>query len=85
MSAHFDREQLVNMLRAGVIRVTFEKVDGSTRVMDCTLQPQYLPENYQNKQPMLTEEVGNSLAVWDMAASDWRSFRVSSVKSVAVI
>jgi hypothetical protein len=80
----FNREQLVEMLQQGVIRVTFEKVDGSTRVMDCTLKSEFLPEEYQNKAPMLTEERGNTLAVWDTGVSQWRSFRIASVKSVSI-
>lgn len=80
----FNREQLVEMLKQGVIRVTFEKVDGTTRVMDCTLQSEYLPEDFRNKAPMLTEERGNTLAVWDTGVSQWRSFRIASVKSVSI-
>lgn len=79
----FTREDLVNRLRAGVVTVTFEKVDGSVRVMSCTLQPQYLPEEYRDRAPMLTEEAGNAISVWDLAANQWRSFRVGSVRNIS--
>jgi hypothetical protein len=78
----FTREDLINRLRNGVVSVTFEKVDGTVRVMSCTLQSQYLPEEYRNKAPMLTEETGNSIAVWDLGVNQWRSFRVGSVRDV---
>lgn len=79
----FTREDIVNRLRNGVVTVTFEKVDGSVRVMSCTLQPQFLPEEYRNKPPMLTETEGNSISVWDVGVSQWRSFRVGSVRSIS--
>lgn len=71
--------QIVERLRNGVCTVTFTKVDGSQRVMTCTLQSKYLPEEYQNKAPVLTETVGNSVSVWDINANGWRSFRVDNV------
>lgn len=79
----FTYNQIVERLRNGVCTVTFTKVDGSERVMTCTLQPKYLPEEYRNKQPMLTETIGNSISVWDVNADGWRSFRVDSVKEIA--
>jgi hypothetical protein len=77
-----DRNEIVSKLRAGVVNVTFTKVDGSERTMQCTLLPEYLPEEFRNKQPMLTETVGNAVSVWDVQAGGWRSFRVDSVKAV---
>lgn len=79
----YSYNELIGRLRNGVVTVTFEKVDGSERVMTCTLLPQYLPEEYKNKQPMLTETVGSSISVWDVNAGGWRSFRVDLVKNVA--
>jgi hypothetical protein len=79
----FSYNDIVAKLRSGVITVTFTKVDGTERVMECTLLPQYLPENYKSMSaPMLTEDVGNSISVWDVNAGGWRSFRVSSVKAI---
>ena len=71
--------QIVERLRNGVCTVTFTKVDGSQRVMTCTLQSKYLPEEYKNKAPVLTETVGNAISVWDINANGWRSFRVDNV------
>ncbi len=74
---------LVERLRSGVVTVTFKKIDDSERVMQCTLLPQYLPEDFRAKPPMLTETTGNSLSVWDVQAGGWRSFRIDSVISVS--
>lgn len=79
----YDYNGLVNMLRNAVMVVTFEKVDGTTRVMQCTLKPEYLPEEYRNKAPMLTETAPQTISVWDTENSGWRSFRVDSVRSVS--
>ena len=73
---------IVNRLRSGIITVTFDKMDGSERVMECTLQPQYLPEEYRDKAPMLTETAPQTVSVWDIGVSGWRSFRLDTVKSV---
>lgn len=78
----YSYNDIVDRLRAGVVTVTFTKLDGSERVMQCTLQADYLPEEFRNKQPMLTETVGNTVSVWDVQAGGWRSFRVDSVKAI---
>ena len=36
----YTRSGLLDMLQAGYTNVTFTKVDGSTRVMECTLRPE---------------------------------------------
>jgi len=80
---NYTYNDMVNRLRNGVITVTFEKVDGTERVMECTLQPQYLPEEYRDKAPMLTETAPQTVSVWDVGVSGWRSFRLDTVKSVS--
>ena len=77
-----DYNELIERLRSGVVEVTFNKVDGTQRVMTCTLLPEYLPEEDRNSQPMLTEAVGNAISVWDVNANGWRSFRFGSVTKV---
>ena len=74
--------EIINMLRNGVISVTFEKVDGTDRTMNCTLLPRYLPEEFKDKKPMLTETVPTNVSVWDIDSSGWRSFRLSSIKEI---
>jgi len=78
----YDYNSLVEMLQKSVVTVTFTKVDGSERVMNCTLMPQYLPEQYRNKAPMLLEQSPLTVSAWDVDASGWRSFRLDNIKSV---
>jgi hypothetical protein len=79
----YDYSSLVARLQAETLTVTFEKVDGTMRTMRCTLLPSYLPEEFRNKAPMLTETTPLTISVWDLDVSGWRSFRVDNVRSVA--
>ena len=72
------RKWLAGMLEQSVVEITFTKKDGTERVMNCTLLEDYLPE---------TTGAGRSagsdaLAVFDVDADGWRSFRWDSVKAV---
>ena len=74
-----NRESMVESLHKGVCQITFEKVDGSKRVMNCTLNQSYLPQTLtesENKK----ETNPNVVAVWDIDANSWRSFRIDSVE-----
>ena len=75
------RKWLTNLLNEYVVEVTFTKKDGTERVMNCTLQEDYLPE---------TTGVGraaslDAVSVYDVDKEDWRSFRWDSIKAVKVV
>jgi len=78
----FTRDGLIGMLRHNLVTVTFTKVNGDERVMTCTLLNEHIPNS--------TGEVGmrgytsNTISVWDVNASGWRSFRVENVKSISM-
>ena len=62
------------------VTVTFLKLNGEKRVMNCTLHPDLLPaqtdlEEYTNK--------GNNVHVWDLDNDAWRSFHVERVMNVS--
>jgi hypothetical protein len=72
------RKWLAGMLEQSIVEITFTKKDGTERVMNCTLLEDYLPE---------TTGAGRSagsdaLAVFDVDADGWRSFRWDSIKTV---
>lgn len=79
-----NRQQLITDLKQTVAEIRFQKKDGSTRIMNCTLMRQYLPEEYQHRQEEAANRDGNPdvLAVWDVDANDWRSFRLDWIYSV---
>ena len=73
-----DRADLVTLLVNSVITVVFTKVsDGSTRVMKCTLQGEYIPP-LAGSNHKRSEDV---LPVWELGVG-WRSFRLDSIQKV---
>jgi hypothetical protein len=67
-------------LRETIVQLCFIKKDGTERNMLCTLNANYLPaqtdleEAVQKKAPN-----PDVLAVWDLEAQGWRSFRYDSI------
>ena len=74
-------EDIVGRLRQDVVTVTFEKINGETREMACTLQESYIPNE------MLPKGTGrakthDTVSAYDIKAQGWRSFRVELVKNI---
>jgi hypothetical protein len=84
-----NQQEIKDALHANVCTVTFTKVNGDERVMQCTLKEDLLPaqidveesiqESIQKKK--LNPDV---LAVYDVTAQGWRSFRWDSLKDFKV-
>jgi len=78
-------------LKSSICNVQFTKVDGSTRNLRCTLHPDYIPRGNANDKTESTKRRNpeyisdNVLAVWDLDALHWKSFRVSSVEKFEVL
>ena len=82
------RDDVLKDLRNYIVEVTFRKVDGSQRVMRCTIQPDYMPPSYlqeQEKENSFHKENPNVIAAWDIEKGGWRSFRVDSVEYLQII
>lgn len=77
--SRFDR--IRDILKTDIATVTFTKVDGTTRVMHCTLVPTFLPEAPQKTVEAVEkpEAVPTALRVWDLDKTAWRSFKLDSV------
>ena len=70
--------RLQELLRSNIVEVKFTKVDGTERVMKCTLDPNRIPkEHYPKTEGVFPPE--NIQRVWDIEKEGWRSFRVDSV------
>ena len=83
----FTKENMVHMLKNNIMTVSFTKVDGTDRVMKCTLISDRIPNAPMKDGELVIREnktMGNTISVWDLEANGWRSFRVDSVKSVSV-
>ena len=85
-----NREQMINLLKQSKQIVTFTKVDGTERVMECTLNPTLMPQDQQPVEPKPkldgTPKKDNDTVVRAYAfdVQSWRSFRVDSVKTFTI-
>lgn len=88
------KKWLKSHLAFGPVTVTFNKKDGTERVMECTTNPSLVPlvetvvheTNTDNpidfpKVKKVNEEV---MPVYDLEAKGWRSFRWDSIKQVTL-
>ena len=71
---------LKEILSTGSYTVTFNKVDGSSRAMPCTLQSQYIvgSGSSENKRTKSHE----TISVWALDVNAWRSFKVMNILSI---
>lgn len=78
------KEFLKHTLKKQVCEVTFTKVNGDIRVMDCTLDPSVLPAPVvkESSDKPARKSPENSLAVFDTNANGWRSFIIKNVQAV---
>jgi len=77
------KAELVEQLHEGVVTVTFNKKNGTERVMDCTLKTDLLPESNGTQYGHYGDrQFGDSCAVYDVANQGWRSFRWDSITGV---
>jgi len=76
-TAEEHKEEIWNKLNDGTIQVIFTKKDGTERIMNCTLHEDYVPEIKGTK--AINPDV---IAVYDVDAEGWRSFRWDSIKEV---
>lgn len=66
-------EQLLEQLNNGIVTVTFTKIDGTVRNMNCTLQECWIPEK-NVKDNKAQERTQGLLTVWCTDKHEWRSF-----------
>ena len=79
------RDNVLKDLREAVLEVQFKKVDGTNRVMRCTLRPDMLPSSYiqqVDEEKKFHKENENVIAVWEVTKGGWRSFRIDSVEYI---
>ena len=75
------RDTLIKNLQKQAMKITFTKVNGEERIMDCTLQEHMIPPtNPDNRKE--NEEV---LPVFDINKGEWRSFRLDSITNIEVL
>jgi hypothetical protein len=77
-----NKDTLRAELKEGVKTITFNKADGTQRVLKCTLQESVLPQVDASKATTAKKQNDDALAVWDIENAGWRSFRFDSIISV---
>ena len=83
LNDEFIRSELQTQLRGEILEVTFRKVNGDKRVMNCTLMEQIMPTTTEEKKDTTDKKVNEDiLSVWDIDAKGWRSFRINTVTRV---
>ena len=75
------RDILIKNLQKKAMRITFTKVNGEERVMDCTLQEHFIQQTEESNRKK-NEEV---LPVFDINKGEWRSFRLDSVTNIEIL
>ena len=73
------REALKAELAKGAVTVVFKKLDGTERMMNCTLSDDVVPLLDTTGVKQKRTPNADVLAVWDIDNNGWRSFRYDSV------
>ena len=77
-------EWLNNMLKVTEATITFTKIDGTERVMKCTLEAAKLPPVVikEDAKPRKETTSTKALRVFDIEKNEWRSFTIKNIKRI---
>lgn len=72
---------LLDLLKNNIIDVTFTKVDGTIRRMNCTLHPSRINVSMTNDnlQKVASRSREDNLIVWDVDVNDWRTIKIANI------
>jgi hypothetical protein len=75
---------LKDILTVTEATVTFTKVDGTERVMRCTLEADKLPPVVikEDSKPRKVSDSTKALRVFDVEKQEWRSFTIKNIKKI---
>lgn len=82
------RDVIKDFLKTRACSVTFTKVDGTQRVMRCTLNGELIEQNakpYERKTDRHVAPNDNVQRVFDLEQNAWRSFRWDALVDVDAI
>lgn len=80
ISGPFSTEMIRVLLRLGVLELTFSKVNGDDRFMECTLNRHFLPGKDETRMPTRKFSSPDTIVVWDIEKNDWRSLNVDAIR-----
>jgi hypothetical protein len=75
---------LKGVLVSTTATITFTKVDGTERVMKCTLESEKIPkvEIKEDAKPRKQSDSTKALRVFDLEKNEWRSFTIKNIKRI---
>lgn len=80
-----NKSHIINELTDNNVIITFTKISGETRIMNCTLQEGIIPKATKDDQ-MSQKKIRNIspevLTVWDVDKKGWRSIRWDNIVKV---
>lgn len=80
-----EMSDLKKQLSEKTLTVTFTKVNGDVRIMECTTNLDSVPPSMWPTEKLVTEEKkdsGSQIRVFDVKAKGWRSFKYENIISV---
>ena len=80
-----NKTELIELLVAGAVSVTFTKADGTDRVMKCTKWMDLIPEENHPKTQSTGDTTSDNITVFDLEKGGWRSFNITKVKEYSVV
>jgi hypothetical protein len=77
------RNEIISALKRGIVTVHFTKVDGTQRIMRCTLSESVLPPKPEpdpsTPPSSKPKRPATNVVAWDVEKEEWRSFNLRSV------
>jgi hypothetical protein len=78
--------EIRHLLHEHDCEITFTKVDGTVRTMPCTLRTEAMPQRVVTEEFQTTRLYKpETLSVWCLDKSEWRSFKVANVQRIRVL
>lgn len=76
-------QEIKDLLKTGICKITFEKVDGSTRILNGTLDFNLIPPQPESTRKRISSS--DAIPVWSVDDQGWRSFKKSLLISIEPI
>ena len=80
-----NKTELIGLLVAGPVSVTFTKADGTDRIMKCTKWMDLIPEENHPKKESTGDNTSDNITVFDLEKGGWRSFNITKVKEYSIV
>lgn len=81
-----EKSTMKAILKENICQIVFIKKDGTERTMRATLNAKLIPQTEDDPKKTPKKKVANDeiIRCYDVEKSDWRCFRIDSVKSFKI-